>query len=85
MMMRYTQQQMICVSMTKLSVRLLFHLNISLLLAIIRDDIHSKNLVADNNDDEIQTVPNDLFPDEKGICKTCFSLKWLCIITNYAK
>ena len=40
-----------------------------MLLAIIQHN-HSKNLVVDNTDDEIQTVPNHLSQVEKGICET---------------
>ena len=56
-----------------------------MLLAIIEYNIHNKNLVADNADDEIQTVPKDESQDEKGICETFFLLKCLCIVSNYTK
>ena len=69
--------------MRTVSVTLLFHLNISMLLAIIEYNIHSKNHVADNNDDEIQTIPTDLCHDENGICKTSLSLKHFYVISNY--
>ena len=76
--------------MTTVCVILLFHLNISMLLAIIQYNIHSKNHVADNIDDEIHTTPNDLYQDDKGICKLHFHLSismLLAIIQddNYSK
>ena len=76
---------MICVKMRMVSATLSFHLNISMLLAIIEYNIHNKNRVADNADDEIQTVPTDLSQDKKGICETLLSLKCLCVMNNYTK
>ena len=79
------QQEMICVRMRTVSVTLLFHLNISMLLAIKEYNIHSKILVVDNNDDEIHTTTNDLCQDDKAICKTSFSLKHFFVISNHTR